>query len=121
MSLSVLKTVLTLVDQILMTDASDTEIPTMVGAPSMQAVSRWLQYYCAPANLGKVIADPTKNNGPNGNPLYSGKVRNNFASDLRLLQADWAVRDDRAPIGWVFGTFMYDGSQKDKNVRSRLS
>ena len=29
---------------------------------------------------------------------------------------DWAVRDDRAPIGWVFGTYMFDGSQKEENV-----
>lgn len=73
--------------------------------------------YSTSTKFGQVIADPTKNNSSKGVPLASGKVRNNFASDLRLLQVDWAVRDDRAPIGWVFGTFMYDGSQKDKNVR----
>jgi hypothetical protein len=29
---------------------------------------------------------------------------------MRLIQVDFAVRDDRAPIGWVFGTFMYNGN-----------
>ena len=46
-------------------------------------------------------------------------MRNAYASDLRLLQVDFAVRDDRkdkAPIGWVFGTFMYDGSQTADKV-----
>ena len=35
---------------------------------------------------------------------------------MRLLQVDWAVRDDKSDIGWVFGTYMYDGSQKNQNV-----
>lgn len=30
-------------------------------------------------------------------------------NDMRLLQIDIAVKDARSPIGWVFGTFIYDG------------
>ncbi len=30
--------------------------------------------------------------------------------NVRLLQVDVAVRDNRAPTGWVFGTFVYDKS-----------
>ena len=50
---------------------------------------------------------------------WSAPARNNFVSDLRLTQVDFAVRDDRAKIGWVFGTFMYDSEEfktKKKNV-----
>lgn len=32
---------------------------------------------------------------------------------MRLIQVDFAVVDDRSPIGWVFGTFMYDGTLGD--------
>lgn len=45
------------------------------------------------------------------------KTRNKFASDVRLLQVDFAVRDTRSPTGWVFGTFMYNGNKTDSNVR----
>lgn len=69
-----------------MTDATDDEVPKMKGAPAMKAV------------IAKPLTSPSDN----------GRYRNNFASDLRLLQVDFAVRDDRAPIGWVFGTFMFD-------------
>jgi len=44
------------------------------------------------------------------------EIRNEFATDLRLIQVDFAVRDDRAPTGWVFGTFMYDGTTSEENV-----
>ena len=50
------------------------------------------------------------------NPYQAGP-RNDYASDLRLFQVDFAVRDDRAPIGWVFGTFMYNGHSKESDVR----
>ena len=46
----------------------------------------------------------------------NASVRNSQPSDLRLLQVDFAVRDDRAQIGWVFGTFMYNGQLEDKDV-----
>jgi hypothetical protein len=31
---------------------------------------------------------------------------------------DFAVRDPRSPIGWVFGVFLYDGSRQDDDVSS---
>ena len=43
-------------------------------------------------------------------------ARNDSVSELRLTQVDFAVRDDRAKIGWVFGTFMYDSESREKNV-----
>ena len=46
----------------------------------------------------------------------SGVTRNKHYSELRLLQVDFAVRDERAPIGWVFGTFMYDCFHEDSRV-----
>ncbi|KAJ5662260.1 uncharacterized protein N7477_009876 [Penicillium maclennaniae] len=73
----------------------------MEGSPSMKAV-------IAPA-----ASDPTKN-------AADPAVRNTFASDLRLLQVDFAVRDDRSPIGWIFGTFMYTGTKHESNVRNVL-
>lgn len=39
-----------------------------------------------------------------------------YASEVRLVQVDFAVVDPRAPIGWVFGTFMYDGTKTDASV-----
>ena len=33
---------------------------------------------------------------------------------MRLLQIDIAVKDPRAPLGWVLGTFTYDASLKGK-------
>lgn len=50
---------------------------------------------------------------PQPDPAHApstGAVRNDFNSEVRLIQVDWATVDDRAPIGWVFGTFMYDGT-----------
>jgi hypothetical protein len=58
--------------------------------------------------------DPAKDPTPprDQNPV----VRNPYTSDVRLIQMDFAVRDDRTPTGWVFGTFMFDGTRKDTNV-----
>ena len=33
---------------------------------------------------------------------------------------DFAVRDPRSPIGWVFGVFLYDGSRNNENVSPSL-
>ncbi|KUJ20860.1 uncharacterized protein LY89DRAFT_640748 [Mollisia scopiformis] len=90
----------TCVFKVLMTDATDSEIPCMKGSPAMQAV---------------IAKQPLS---PDGMP--NGMERNAEASEVRLLQVDFAVRDDRAPIGWVFGTFMYDGSQKQKTGWDRM-
>ncbi|KAG8972690.1 hypothetical protein FRB90_010165 [Tulasnella sp. 427] len=46
-------------------------------------------------------------------PKGSSGTRNDFASEVRLIQVDWATVDERSPIGWVFGTFMYDGTLGD--------
>lgn len=53
---------------------------------------------------------------PQPNPKQApptGKVRNEFSSKVRLIQVDFAVVDHRSPIGWVFGTFMYNGTLED--------
>ncbi|KAF2757845.1 hypothetical protein EJ05DRAFT_368530 [Pseudovirgaria hyperparasitica] len=94
----------TAVFKILMTDATNDEVPSMAGAPVMKAV----------------IAQPPTPEQEAQSWTWQASKRNDFASDLRLLQVDFAVRDDRAPIGWVFGTFMYDGSQKDQNPWDRI-
>ncbi|KAL3451160.1 hypothetical protein BJX65DRAFT_304562 [Aspergillus insuetus] len=73
----------------------------MTGAPSMKAI------------IAPTASDPTKR------PADPAQ-RNTFASDLRLLQVDFAVRDDRAPIGWVFGTFMYAGTRNEDNAWDRI-
>ncbi|MBT2619392.1 hypothetical protein [Chryseobacterium sp. ISL-6] len=40
---------------------------------------------------------------------------------VRLLQIDIAIKDKRAlKTGWVYGTFMYDGSGKGKTVWDRM-
>lgn len=39
---------------------------------------------------------------------------------VRLLQIDVAVRDDRSPTGWLFGTFSYDGTRSGESVWDRM-
>jgi hypothetical protein len=39
---------------------------------------------------------------------------------MRLLQMDIAVKDQRSPIGWVFGTFVYDGFATGNSPFERL-
>ncbi|KAL8797820.1 MAG: hypothetical protein Q9195_000172 [Heterodermia aff. obscurata] len=39
---------------------------------------------------------------------------------MKLIQVDFVVRDERAPIGWVFGTFMYDSGSKAKSGWDRI-
>ncbi|KAF0328732.1 hypothetical protein GQ607_004144 [Colletotrichum asianum] len=80
---------------ILLTNATDAEVFTMKGAPSMKAV---------------IAPDDAK----------SAAIRNSKPSDLRLLQVDFAVTDERAKIGWVFGTFMYYGDMKEANPWNRI-
>ncbi|KAF8425340.1 hypothetical protein EV426DRAFT_532203 [Tirmania nivea] len=90
----------TCVFKILLTDATEEEIMTLKGAPTMKGV----------------IAPP----GPTPDNAPDPTTRNDFHTDLRLLQVDFAVRDDRAPIGWVFGAFMYDGRKLNENPWDRL-
>ena len=59
----------------------------------------------------QVIAQYVDNKMP-----WRAPARNDSVSQLRLIQVEFAVRDDRAKIGWVFGTFMYDSENREENV-----
>lgn len=61
------------------------------------------------------------------NPLkWSGYVTENYASsnrvfkNLTLIQMDLMVRDDRAPNGWVFGNYQYNGKTNHTNLWKNL-
>ena len=89
----------------------------MKGSPEWPAVCHWeAQKNAVNDEFSKVIS-------PQPNPKVapsSGHVRNDKTSGVRLIQVDWAVTDEASPIGWVFGTFMYNGHLEDKfpnNVR----
>ncbi|KAH0840347.1 hypothetical protein J3R83DRAFT_1366 [Lanmaoa asiatica] len=75
-------------------DVTEKEVYTLAGSPTADAC----------------IA--TTN--PDGHP--DPKVRRDTADHLRLIQTDFAARDDRFPaVGWVFGTFIYDHTQAKEN------
>ncbi|KAJ8091840.1 hypothetical protein PM082_021076 [Marasmius tenuissimus] len=76
--------------------ATNDEVPSMNGSPVWEACIAQ-----SPADP-KAIADP--------------KVRLDKANPVRLIQIDFAARDKRAPIGWCYGTFMYDGRHADPNL-----
>ncbi|KAK4228281.1 hypothetical protein QBC38DRAFT_475295 [Podospora fimiseda] len=83
----------TCVFKILMTEATEEEVACLKNAPTLQAV----------------IATPES---ANAEKPSAGK-RKKVSEPVRLLQVDFAVRDDRIPVGpdgngWVFGTFMYN-------------
>jgi hypothetical protein len=80
----------TCVFKLLLTTATDEQVPTMKGSPTWPAV---------------ICPQPDPKKAP-----PNGQTRNKFASNVRLIQVDWATVDPRSPIGWVFGTFMYDGT-----------
>ncbi|KAF8601620.1 hypothetical protein BDV93DRAFT_399188, partial [Ceratobasidium sp. AG-I] len=84
-----------LIFKVLTTDADDQDMPTQRGSPTWSAI----------------IA--AKNPDPRLPPVAG--QRNDSPSNVRLLQIDYAVRDSRAPIGWVFGVFMYDGRKTESN------
>jgi hypothetical protein len=57
------------------------------------------------------------------NPMqWDAYIQNTYQESARsirpmsLIQMDIAVRDNRAPTGWIFGTFQYNG-QLEKKVR----
>ncbi len=61
------------------------------------------------------------------NPLqWEAYVTQDFASQKRvfkqltLIQMDLMVRDDRAPSGWVFGNYQYNGKVGNKNKWKNL-
>ncbi|KAJ6569598.1 hypothetical protein B0H19DRAFT_700414 [Mycena capillaripes] len=91
----------TCVFKLLLTTATDEQVFTMKGSPHWDAV---------------ISPQPDPKTAPS-----SGKVRNKFSSKLRLIQVDFAVVDKRSPIGWVFGTFMYNGTLPDTDPWDRLT
>jgi hypothetical protein len=79
----------TVAGKLLFTTASEQEAPFLAGSPAWQA------YVYANVN------NPTpKASDPRG------------LVPVRLLQIDIAVKDRRAPLGWVFGTFVYGGGPR---------
>ena len=71
--------------KLLFTTAGPDQVPYLAGAPT------WNVYVYSEVNSSQ--PDPTKR----------GKVA------VRLLQIDLAVKDNRSPTGWVFGTSVYGG------------
>ena len=80
--------------KLVFTTASETEVPYLKGAP------RWQAYVYSDRN----DPDPTATSP-------------RAAIDLRLLQIDLAVKDDRVSdtTGWVFGTFVYGGGPEGRS------
>lgn len=76
--------------KLLFTQATEEEVPYLRG----QAGFEWDAYI-----YEKLPTDPRR-----PNPTDKRSVQK-----LRLLQIDVAVRDDRSPTRWVFGTFVYNG------------
>lgn len=70
--------------KLLFTDASPTQVGYLAGAPTVTA-----------------LIDPAGSSGGSAQPA------NRVPRTLRLIQVDIAVRDARAPLGWVFGTFIW--------------
>lgn len=68
---------------------TDADIPYLAGAPVVEA-------YIDPA-------------GSSSTP--STTVADRVKRQLRLLQLDIAVRDPRAPLGWLFGTYVWQNNQ----------
>jgi hypothetical protein len=74
----------TVAAKLLFTTASVAEVPYLAGAPT------WNAYIYSQVN------------SPNPSPARA-------VVPVRLLQIDLAVKDDRVPTGWVFGTYVYGG------------
>lgn len=86
----------TVVVKVLFTQADEKQVPYLINPIT------WKGYIQDPA----FPTDPTKR-----------KVQ-----DLRLIQMDIMVRDDRAKAtgGWVFGTYCYNGALKNENPWENL-
>ncbi len=65
------------------------------------------------ANTGPINAAGLKPGDPGWQPRTD--------HTMRLLQVDIIVKDNRSPIGWVFGTFVYDGYAAGATVWERLT
>jgi hypothetical protein len=98
----------TVVGKLLFTEATETELPALVGSPV------WT------ANVGKRIPQTSSacppSDGSTGRTLV----------DVRLLQLDVSIRvpigdgPKESPTGWVFGTFIFDGALAEPNPWKQL-
>ncbi|XP_078700876.1 uncharacterized protein LOC144927367 [Branchiostoma floridae x Branchiostoma belcheri] len=79
--------------KLLFTEGSEEDIPYLTESPVWEAA----------------IARTPEAPGDRGPPVH-----------MRLIQMDVAIRDERADIGWVFGTFVYHSSQCDDAPWRRL-
>lgn len=79
-------------------DVEDEEVPIAKGSP---------EAYACIGELPKYPGDARAPLRHNGEGIYTR---------LRLVQVDFAARDERSPIGWVFGTYACDGRKDDLNV-----
>jgi hypothetical protein len=101
----------TVVAKVLYTEATDTEVSLLVGAPTIKA---------------RIIKDkspeddkcPDETINKDGTEVAAERVE----AELRLLQLDVAVRDPAAGdyTGWIFGTFIYDGRIKGEDPWAKL-
>lgn len=78
--------------KLLFTEATEKEVPYLKNSPT------WM------ANVYRESASP----------LPQGAQK--CIKPLRLLQLDIAVKDKRSPIGWVFGTFVYNGDKPNSKT-----
>ena len=81
--------------KLLFTTAPVSQAPYLAGAPTWSAM----------------VYDPNYNPPP-GSPRSDPPPQRSLRQ-LRLLQIDIAVKDNRVPTGWVFGTFVYGGGPQD--------
>jgi hypothetical protein len=79
----------TLAAKLLFTTAGPDQAPYLAGSPTWQAYVY--------KDLNSLNPTPARAKAP-----------------VRLLQIDIAVKDRRAPLGWVFGTFVYGGGPGGK-------
>jgi len=85
----------TVAAKLLFTTATVNEVPYLANSPT------WNAY---------VYGDPNFNPPPGTRPPAPPRA----VLQVRLLQIDVAVKDSRAPLGWVFGTFVYGGGPQDQ-------
>lgn len=99
----------TVVAKLLFTEADETEVPILAGAPSVQANihedKNPADDQCPSATIGTPPAPAPR-----------------VVATLRLLQVDVAVREPRADptTGWVFGTFVYNGAKPGADPWTKL-
>ncbi|APV50171.1 hypothetical protein BWI17_11035 [Betaproteobacteria bacterium GR16-43] len=104
----------TAIGKLLFTTATPTDMPFLTNMPS----------WTANTSMGKAgTSNPTFCTPPNESMPKQSVDCPRSPSKVTLIQFDVAVRDNRAPTGWVFGTFVADGQQKaaEKNPWNRIS